>query len=131
MSNILGNKPAPTPFSDALNAINHTLPVMEGLTMIDNFIANRETMLAGAFQGNDTLPVSETFNLQTILNLITQPSAVGFRAYLGLDSTNKVRIILVGADSDGKDIIQRNRETPGGTFAGVSTMCDEAGQRWP
>jgi len=127
----LDNKPAPTPFSNGLNAIDHTLPVMDGLRMVDNFIANRETMLSQAFQGNNTLPVSETFNLKTIQDLICQYPAVGFRVYLGLDDNNQVRIILVGADSDGKDIIQRTRETPGGLFPGASTMCDEAGQRWP
>lgn len=133
MSNCLDNKPEATPFSNEINAMVHDISIAQGAQMISNFEAVRETMLAPEYQGSDTHLLSETFNLQTIHNLLTQPNAVGLRIYMGMDDNQKTRLILVGVDSDGQDIIQRYRQNPGGEFRSgdFSIMVEESGQRWP
>ncbi|HYC28490.1 MAG TPA: hypothetical protein VEB42_06730, partial [Chitinophagaceae bacterium] len=59
----IDNKPAPTPFSTSLNAINHRITLDEATSMINNFGAVRETLLATAVGSANVLPVYETFNL--------------------------------------------------------------------
>ncbi len=133
MSNCLENKPAPTAFSDSLNAINHLIPINEALDMIQNFANNREAMLDPSMRGNDTMPLYETFNLQAIHDLICQPTAIGFRIYPGLDTNQKVRFVLVGVDGDGQDILQRHAVDPTRVYLSeeFSNMVEESGQRWP
>lgn len=130
----IDNKPTPTPFSTQLKARNHEITVDQAVQMINNFGTVRQTMLAREFSNPNTLPVSETFNLEAIDAIICQPTAVGFRVYMGLDAQQQVRLVLVGVDGDGKDIVQRTNENPGyraESATTVSTKVYETGQRWP
>jgi hypothetical protein len=131
--NCLDGKPTATVFSNSLNAINHDITLVQAQTMIGNFTAVRESMLASGFQNNGTMPIYETFNLAAISKLICQPTAIGFRVYTGMDDENQIRFILVGVDPDGKDILMRRAEDPSGTFnpGDVSLEIEEAGQRFP
>lgn len=129
-------KPAPTTYANNLNAIDHAITIDKGVTMVNNFGVIRESMLATDFTGRDMLPISETFNLEAIDEIICQPNAIGFRVYMAMDDNQKVRFVLVGVDGDGKDIIQRKNENPAmskqeADDAGNSTKVFETGQRWP
>lgn len=127
----IDNKPAPTPFSTTLNAINHRITLDEATTMINNFGAVRETLLAAAVEGSpNVLPVHETFNLKTIDSILCQDDVVGFRIYMAMDNQSQVRFVLTGVDGQGKDVIQRSNETPGYRVT-ADDMVFEAGQRWP
>lgn len=128
------NKPAPTPFSTTLNAINHVISLDQGRNMTQTFAGMRENMLAPEFRGRNVLPLYETFNLKAIDTLLCQQKAVGFRIYMAMDAQQKVRFVLVGVDGDGKDIMQRVIENP--TYmstapAGTSVLLEETGQRYP
>lgn len=126
----IDNKPAPTPFSTTLNAINHRITLDEALTMINNFGAVRETMTSPSLPGAvNVLPVHETFNLKTIDSIVCQENVVGFRIYLAMDGQNQVRFVLTGVDGEGQDAIQRSQED--GYRATVGDAVYEAGQRWP
>lgn len=130
----IDNKPAPTPFSTTLNAIDHTITLDQAATMVNNFGLLRESMLNADFTGRNVLPVYETFNLDAIDALICQQNAIGFRVYMAMDGQQQVRFVLVGVDGDGKDVIQRRNEDPGYRMEaapGHSTQVYEAGQRWP
>lgn len=133
MSNCLDNKPEPTSFSTELNGLSHLIPIPEGATLVSNLAAIGENLFAPQYQNNNTLPTYETFHLQAIHDLITQPTAIGFRVYLGMDAFQKVRIVMVGVDPDGMDIIQRYQNNPSGDYPGedYSIIVDESGQRWP
>jgi hypothetical protein len=129
----INNKPAPTIFSTALDAINHDITYTQAQNMIGNFNAVRESMLSSPYQSKNTMPIYETFNLAAIDKLICQPTAIGFRIYTAMDAENKIRFVLVGVDPDGKDIIMRRNENPDGTFlpGDVSVEIEETGQRYP
>lgn len=128
----IDNKPAPTPFSNTLNAIDHNITLENAVNMINNFGAVRTSMVSSPYNAN-TLPVYETFNLDAIDQLICQDNAIGFRVYMAMDDQQQVRFVLVGVDGDGKDIIQRTNEDPTVTHdaATHSLKIMEAGQRWP
>ena len=50
-------------------------------------------------------PLSETFQLSSILRLLATPNAAFLRIYYGLQSDGKMDAILVVADSDNNDIL--------------------------
>ncbi len=131
----IDNKPAPTGFSSTLNAINHSIPLTQAITMIDHYNTLHDSVISMPYKGSDILPMYETFNLKAIDSLICQKNAIGFRIYMAMDDKQKVRFVLVGVDGDGKDIIQRTKEMPGRAVADfgteVSALVEEAGQRWP
>jgi hypothetical protein len=133
MADCLDNKPAPTPFSEALNAIDHNIPIPEAAALIQGFAECKELMLAPPYQGPLTLPVYETFNLKAIQAIMCQKTAIGFRIYLGWDG-QQIRFVLTGVDPDGIDVTQRYIMNPGGDYTNpdiISILTDEAGQRWP
>lgn len=130
----LDNKPDPTQFSTALNAINHTISLGSALKMINRFDSVRTVMGARAGYSGNTLPLFETFNLQAISKLICQDNTIGLRIYLAMDDQQKIRYVLVGVDGDGKDVVQRIKENAGFNIAqpgSFSVLIMEAGQRWP
>ncbi|HTN44863.1 MAG TPA: hypothetical protein VL098_00845 [Flavipsychrobacter sp.] len=111
-------------FLQQINGIDHTLPVEECLQMAQQFAMLRPK-LDGCAGGNNVFPISETFNLQAIRNILDQPNTVAFRAYIGVDKENRARLIFVGVNEQGQDII-----------GSLGTVTDnpsvaECGQRTP
>jgi hypothetical protein len=129
----IDKKPAPTPFSNTLNGINHAITHAQALTMLNNFTTQGQNLLTPELRGLGTLPVYETFNLKAIDSIICQPKTIGFRVYMAMDAQQKVRFVLVGVDGDGKDVLQRKKENPAGSYSAneYSVLVEEAGQRWP
>jgi hypothetical protein len=58
-------------------------------------------------------PASEKtgfFHAQPVRDLLSQPGVVGFRYYHGLDARGSYRLVLVGVDANGADIVRRARQ---------------------
>lgn len=130
----IDNKPAPTSFSNTLNAIDHNIPLEQAMMMIQQFNDNKDAVVSDGFGTPDVLPVYETFNLKAIDSIICQPNTIGFRVYMAMDDQQQVRFVLVGVDGDGKDVIQRVNNDPANIAtlsSDVSVYVAEAGQRWP
>lgn len=131
----IDNKPAATTFSTELNAIDHTIPLEQAMTMIQHFNDSKTAVVNEAFGTADVLPMYETFNLKAIDSIICQPNTIGFRIYMAMDDQQKARFVLVGVDGDGKDVIQRVNNDPANiatlSTQEVSVYVAEAGQRWP
>lgn len=111
-------------FLQQINAINHALPVEECVQMTQLFATLRQKLDSCA-GGNNAFPISETFNVEAIQNILSQPHTVAFRAYIGMDPENRARLIFVGVNEQGQDII-----------GSLGTVTDnpnvaECGQRTP
>ena len=61
-------------------------------------------------------PICETFQLASILRLLSTPGAAYLRIYYGLQSNGNMDAVLVAADKDNKDLIPS---------AGASTASDD------
>src|SRR5690606_15416556 len=122
----IDDKPEPTEFSSTINNLNHDISVNQALIMTNYFGTMRDSMLIPSLRGQNVLPISETFNLAAIDKILCQSNTVAFRAYLGMEpSTHKVRLIFVGVNGEGEDIIQS-----GGTVTD-NPAIEETGQRYP
>jgi hypothetical protein len=115
LSSCTENKPREipdTPFTKELGNINHRISKDRALAMLRSFDQNADSLLSGRFRGDSLiLPISETFNLRAIDSLLAQPGIAGMRAYLSMDpATRRMRLILVGVNGNGKDVLEDSRQ---------------------
>jgi hypothetical protein len=71
--------------------------------MTARFKENLSDMLTTDYQ--DSLPYSETFDVDKIQAVLSQTGCVQFRAYLGMKEDKSVCMIFVGVDANGEDIV--------------------------
>ncbi|PZR27436.1 MAG: hypothetical protein DI535_10500 [Citrobacter freundii] len=102
-----------------------------GLSKIDHFISVEQinSFRSGFGAQRDTLarqnpglyfPLSETFNKQALLDLLKDSTNVGIRIYYGIkpgSNRNEVRLMLVGVNSEGKDLFYEKGGADGGKVA--------------
>ncbi|MEO5595368.1 MAG: hypothetical protein ABIR15_13245 [Chitinophagaceae bacterium] len=91
--------------TSALSKIDHSIPKSEIMTFRKAFNAEREILA----KNNPELFItaSEGFNKTQLLDLLKDPKCVGIRIYYGVtkgDTKQELRMILVGTDSQGKDL---------------------------
>ena len=65
--------------------MQHVISLQEAIVLTKRFRENRETVLATAYQGQNLLPLSETFNRNAIEMLLNKPGCTGIRIYYGMD----------------------------------------------
>jgi hypothetical protein len=112
-------------FVSDLNQMNHTIPWQQAITMVNLYNSQMASILSGGYgSAPDTLLNYETFNLACIQAIVVQPGAAGFRIYMGMDTLNRVRCIMVACDSNGHDVIMDNGNNP-------LIVVKEVGQRHP
>ena len=76
---------------------NHDISLQDAAMLTQNFRnsqAENQNVIKGEFFGKDAL-----------IALLTQPECVGARIYYGLDTGNVPRLIIVGANTIGDDIL--------------------------
>ena len=112
-------------FASTLNQMNHDMPWQQAVIMVNLYNAQKGTILSGGYcNAPSTLVDYETFNLACVQALIGQTGAAGFRVYMGMDTNNRIRCILVATDVNGHDIIMDNGNNS-------LVMVKEMGQRYP
>lgn len=126
----IDNKPPATAFSTKLNGINHVITTTQAVTMTQRFNTNADSLRQGHLAAvSGLLPFHETFNLKAIDDLICQPNTIGLRVYLSMDENRKLRLVLVGVDPEGNDLISRS--ISGLPADRTGEVAIDAGQRWP
>ena len=87
------------------------IPLYDAVVMTRDFKTNREVILGPIYQNLDLIPYNETFEKNKILDMLGNPDCVGMRIYYGMDTTKKLHALLVGVDSQNKDILPENDDT--------------------
>ncbi|MET0466169.1 MAG: hypothetical protein ABW007_23620 [Chitinophagaceae bacterium] len=121
--------------TSALGKIDHFISVEDINGFRTGFQSQRDS-LARQFPGL-YFPLSETFNKQALLDLLKDSTNVGVRIYYGVKpgtNRNELRLMLVGVNSQGKDIFYEKgsrsgslttQVPPGGRIGGVEYgQCD-------
>jgi len=93
------------------------------------FRHNRQKMVRDEFRGPKTLPLCETFDRAAFDALLAQPGCAQVRIYLGMDDGNEVKLVAVGVDEKGRDILPDLNKTA--DFGAESGVIVEDGKRCP
>lgn len=88
-----------------LDQLNHEIPLSQAVEMTSRFQKEREHILKPEFQGRDILPIAETFHRAAFDKLLGQVGCVAIRAYPGMDTEKKVKLIFVGVNDANEDIL--------------------------
>lgn len=120
-----------------MNTSNSPLPEHSHFITLDRAIAmtgtyrdNRELILGAAYQGQNLLALSETFNRAAFDQLLATEGCAGLRIYYGMDEDLKVHAVAVAVNDLNEDIL------PAQSAASTSLTDDgnvivEEGQRCP
>ncbi len=101
------NENVPVTPNDAepgLSERKHRISLQTAKTYVKYYKKYKSAILATGTTSDETLPNCETFNATAVRELLNQVGCDGFRIYFGMDTTKKVRLVLVGVDKYGKDI---------------------------
>ena len=94
--------------------------------MSSRYRAYRETILKDSYQGNDLLPICETFDRAAFDALLKKPDCAHIRIYYGMDESLKIHAIIVAGTAGGADILPASA-----LVEGESEDIVEAGNRCP
>ena len=94
--------------SSALGKTDHFIPKTNIDRYLDSF--KLETRILQEAVPSLIVPSSETFNKRSLLSLLKEPGCAGIRIYHGIKGAQKggkdeLRLILVGVDTRGEDIL--------------------------
>lgn len=85
----------------------HFISVKEAKEMTKRFRDNRKNLLDPKFKPKDKeiLPTCETFDRAPFDKVLAREGCVGLRIYLAQGHKEEVRLVIVGVDKNGKDMI--------------------------
>jgi hypothetical protein len=90
--------------------MSQLISLQDAISLTSNFRSNMETILDSTYRNQGILPVCETFDGANLSDLIKQTDCQSIRIYLGMDTNFKLRLVIVGADSNGADILTTGQE---------------------
>jgi hypothetical protein len=104
--------------TSALGKIDHFIPVDQIKAYEDTFRLEREVLQK--LQPGLFIPFSETFNKQSVIDILQLKDCVGMRVLYGLSKkgdSSSVRLILVGVNSKGENLYVTKQKQRGNNAA--------------
>jgi hypothetical protein len=77
----------------------------QAIALTTQYRSQKELMLIPELRGKGILPICETFDASAFNTLVGEPGCVSIRVYLGMDQDLKVRVLAVGVNEQGEDIL--------------------------
>ncbi len=105
--------------TSALGKIDHFIPVAQITAYEDSFKLEREVLQK--IQPGFFIPFSETFNKQSVIDILQLKDCVGMRILYGVSKkgdSSSVRLILVGVNSQGQNLYVTEQKQRGNKAAG-------------
>lgn len=109
---------------------SHVISLDRAKEMTATYRTNRETILLPQNQGQDILPLSETFNRQAFDQLLGTPGCAGIRIYYGMDEQLKVHAVIVAVNESNEDLLPASAAQAADEAIDDPVIIDE-GQRCP
>ncbi|MEI9959529.1 MAG: hypothetical protein WDM90_25155 [Ferruginibacter sp.] len=104
----------------------HFIPLEQAIEMTTLYRAEKEKILAPAFQNKGILPICETFNREAFDYLLKEDGCVGLRFYYGMGEDLNIHIIAVGVNAANEDMLPK-----AGVFTDPGNQIVDDGQRCP
>ena len=83
----------------------HFISLNQAIDMTTLYRSDKEAILATAYQNQNILPDSETFNRNAFDTLLAKEGCAGLRIYYGMDENLKVHALIVAVNEDNEDIL--------------------------
>jgi hypothetical protein len=84
---------------------NQFISLAKAKQLTGKFKADKDKIVKDEFKGKHLLPTSETFDRSAIDVLLQLPGCVSLRIYFGMEEDEKISLVIVGVDAEGKDIL--------------------------
>jgi hypothetical protein len=101
------------------------ITLAKAIELTTQYRTNKDTILDPKYRDSEIMPVCETFNRSAIEDLLSQ-GCVQIRVYFGMSLDLKIRLIIVGVNAQGEDMLP-----PGGTSLDTDYYIVEDGIRCP
>ena len=88
-----------------MSTLKHSVSSDKVKQLTSNYEENKKKILKDEFQEETILPISETFDRAAFDQLLSQVGCVGIRIYYGMDEESNVKLVAVGVDKNGQDIL--------------------------
>lgn len=85
--------------------MKHFISLEKAKKMIGHYRRKSEKVLKDEFRGRHVLPYSLTYDRAAFDALLNQPGCSGLRLYFGMDEEALVKIIAVGVNEKGEDLL--------------------------
>ncbi|HTE12183.1 MAG TPA: hypothetical protein VK645_14470 [Chitinophagaceae bacterium] len=99
----------------------------QAIALTKKYRSQKEKMLIPELRDKGILPICETFDSSSFATLVGEPGCVSIRVYLGMSEDLKVRLLAVGVNEKGEDILP----AAGAKLADGGGNIVEDGQRCP
>jgi len=101
--------------------IMHFISLAEAAALNARYRQHHENILKEAYQGQNILPLSETFDRYAVDTVLEKPGCTGLRVYYGMTEDLAVHAVMVGVDENNRDILPVTT----GTSAAAAGETDE------
>lgn len=109
--------------------MKHFITLEQAKKLTKNYRHKRERLVRDEFRGPKTMPLCETFDRAAFDALLAQPGCAKVRIYLGMDESHEVKLIAVGVNERGQDILPITSKTA--DFSTETAVILEDGARCP
>ncbi len=113
--------------------MKHFISLQEAVAMTTRYRQHRNSILAAQHQGQNILPLSETFDRAALDALLAKPGCSAIRIYYGMDETLQLHAIMVAVDTENADILPATQKNEEGEDEGIvdrgircPTLCPKA-----
>jgi hypothetical protein len=101
--------------------MNHSISIQQAIDLTSFYRSQKDKAISPGFE--NMLSISETFGRAAIDNLLTESDCVKLRVYYGMDEAFKLHAIIVGVDSNDKDILPPSSTTANGEIVETGIIC--------
>jgi len=101
------------------------ITLAEAIQMTTKYRENREAILDPRYRDQNILPICESFDRSVFDKVLAQEGCAGLRTYLGMDDSLQVKMIVVGVDASGHDMIPATATNAAASSTASSTGSDQ------
>ena len=89
---------------------SHLISLQNAIDMTTRFRTEKENILIQSLRGQNILPICESFDRSAFDTLLAQSGCEAIRVYFSMDSSLKVKVVIVGVDGNKADILPASNE---------------------
>jgi hypothetical protein len=104
--------------------MSHSISLDQAVTMTTKYRNEKDKALTTDYQG--ILSICESFDRSAIDTLLAETDCTKLRVYFGMDDNAKIHVIIVGVDTNDKDILPPVSATTNGEIVETGLICPPA-----